>query len=193
VDQIKQLRKSRDMVKLYNDRLERLQVRDAPRCLLSLTTRVRPACDNGGERETETETETEREDACPQALLATPLCNRRQEDDGHRRSLLERIKEKDQQLTATKALEAQQRSILDGVRAKEDAEVAAIPQLTAERNECYEIVKQAREALRTLRTEFKDAEDKWCVPSTHTRSGRRPPIRISFETVMLISPRRVGG
>jgi hypothetical protein len=26
VDQIKQLRKSRDMVKLYNDRLERLQV-----------------------------------------------------------------------------------------------------------------------------------------------------------------------
>lgn len=120
VDQIKQLRKSRDMVKLYNDRLERLQ-----------------------------------------------------EDDGHRRSLLERIKEKDQQLTATKALEAQQRSILDGVRAKEDAEVAAIPQLTAERNECYEIVKQAREALRTLRTEFKDAEDKWYANERLLRAQQR--------------------
>lgn len=55
MDQMKQLRKSREMVKLYNDRLERLQ-----------------------------------------------------EDDGHRRSLLDRIKEKDNQLNATKAAEAQQ-------------------------------------------------------------------------------------
>ena len=64
MDQIKQLRKSRDMVKLYNDRLERLQVRCL--ALRSLADDSRPpACDKG-DRGGDTPTHTHSEHACPQ-------------------------------------------------------------------------------------------------------------------------------
>lgn len=108
VEQIKQLRKSRDLVKVYNERLDRLH-----------------------------------------------------EDDSQRRHIMDQIRAKDQDLNQNKEEEGEQRQILEGVRAKEDAETADIPGLVTERNESYEIVREGREAVRTLRTEFKALEDTY--------------------------------
>ena len=108
VEHIKQLRKSREMVKLYNDRLEKLQG-----------------------------------------------------DDSIRRAIVERIKEQDNIINENKALEAKQKQVLDAIRAKEDAQVADIPALANERNEAYEIIREAREAVRNLRAQFKQKEDEY--------------------------------
>ena len=66
-----------------------------------------------------------------------------------------------------------QRSILDGVRAKEEAEVAELPALTAERTECHEVVRAARDALRQLRSDLKAAEDAWFQNERLLRSQQR--------------------
>ena len=108
VSQIEQLRKSREMVKLYNDRLEKLQ-----------------------------------------------------EDDSVRRAISDRIKEQDNVINQNKALEAKQKEVMDAIREAEDAQVADIPELANERNESYEFIREARDAVRNLRNEFKQKEDEY--------------------------------
>mmetsp|Transcript_10177 Transcript_10177/g.11914 ORF Transcript_10177/g.11914 Transcript_10177/m.11914 type:complete len:494 (+) Transcript_10177:143-1624(+) len=120
VEHIKQLRKSRDLVKTYNDRLERLQ-----------------------------------------------------EDDSTRKSIIDRIKEKDAAINAIKAEEGQQKGILDSIRAKEDAKVSDIPGLSNERNESYEIIREARDAIRQLKTEFKSKEDEYYKREREWRAYER--------------------
>ena len=110
VEQIKQLRKSREIVKMYNDTLDKLQ-----------------------------------------------------EDDSQRRAIMDRMRQQDAVINENKALEQKQKQVLDEIRAKEDAQVADIPALANQRNESYEIIREAREAVRNLRTEFKQKEDEYYV------------------------------
>eukprot|EP00238_Polyblepharides_amylifera_P002549 CAMPEP_0196573916 /NCGR_PEP_ID=MMETSP1081-20130531/3730_1 /TAXON_ID=36882 /ORGANISM="Pyramimonas amylifera, Strain CCMP720" /LENGTH=478 /DNA_ID=CAMNT_0041891771 /DNA_START=260 /DNA_END=1696 /DNA_ORIENTATION=+ len=110
VDNIKQLRKSRDMVKVYMDRQGRIQ-----------------------------------------------------EDDSHRRALIERIREVDATLNELKFRENEQRQVLEVIRSKEEAEVADIPELMNERNESYEVIREARDAARQLKIDFKQQNDEYYV------------------------------
>lgn len=128
LDNIKQLRKSREMVKAYNERLERLQ-----------------------------------------------------EDDSIRRSIVDRMKSKDLAINEIKAMENQQRAILEEIRMKEDQEVSSIPALANERNESYEIVREAKEAIRQLRTEFKAREDEYYQRERECRAQIREEKQARWE------------
>eukprot|EP00959_Pyramimonas_sp_CCMP1952_P157353 3290562-Pyramimonas_sp.AAC.1 len=74
---------------------------------------------------------------------------------------MDRMRQQDAVINENKALEQKQKQVLDEIRAKEDAQVADIPALANQRNESYEIIREAREAVRNLRTEFKQKEDEY--------------------------------
>mmetsp|Transcript_1225 Transcript_1225/g.4061 ORF Transcript_1225/g.4061 Transcript_1225/m.4061 type:complete len:483 (+) Transcript_1225:124-1572(+) len=83
------------------------------------------------------------------------------EEEQYRKGIIERIRAKDQEINALKAEQAELRKLLDSARNKEEAEVADVPSLSAERNKCAELLRETRSQIRTMRVEFKAKEDEY--------------------------------
>ena len=82
-------------------------------------------------------------------------------EDGARKSIIERLRAKDDAITAVKTEQNGFRETLNAAKEKGDKAFSDVPKLQEERNACYEIIKAKREEIRTLRAEFKQAEDAY--------------------------------
>ena len=82
-------------------------------------------------------------------------------DDGVRKSIIERLRAKDDAITAVKTEQNGFRETLNAAKEKSDKAFSDVPKLQEERNACYEVIKAKREEIRTLRAEFKQAEDAY--------------------------------
>ena len=80
-------------------------------------------------------------------------------DDGVRKSIIDRLRAKDDAITAVKSEQNGFRGELNAAKEKGDKAFSDVPKLQEERNACYEVIKARREEIRALRAEFKKAED----------------------------------
>ena len=80
-------------------------------------------------------------------------------DDGVRKSIIDRLRAKDDAITAVKSEQNGFRGELNAAKEKGDTAFSDVPKLQEERNACYEVIKARREEIRALRAEFKKAED----------------------------------
>mmetsp|Transcript_9778 Transcript_9778/g.44538 ORF Transcript_9778/g.44538 Transcript_9778/m.44538 type:complete len:548 (-) Transcript_9778:1339-2982(-) len=80
-------------------------------------------------------------------------------DDGVRKSIIDRLRAKDDAITAVKSEQNGFRGELNAAKEEGDKAFSDVPKLQEERNACYEVIKARREEIRALRAEFKKAED----------------------------------
>ena len=80
-------------------------------------------------------------------------------DDGVRKSIVDRLRAKDDAITAVKSEQNGFRGELNAAKEKGDKAFSDVPKLQEERDACYEVIKARREEIRALRAEFKKAED----------------------------------
>jgi len=103
------------------------------------------------------------------------------EEEGYRKVIIDRIRAKDMEIDTIKAEQVELRRMLEGFRAKEDAETADIPSLQAERSKCFELIKEFRETMRASRVEFKGLEDEYYQREREYRAQQREEQKRAYQ------------
>ncbi|KAJ7299847.1 hypothetical protein O6H91_Y140000 [Diphasiastrum complanatum] len=103
------------------------------------------------------------------------------QDESSRAEILEKIREKDNQLNSMKSQQEEQKRILASIREKEASKVVDIPALVEERNTVFEKIKNLKEDLQQLKVEFRRKADDFWEREREWRAQQALDRKIKFE------------